>query len=1033
MKFHPFRSARLTGFSLAKVRFSYAFAAALWLLAAAGSQAGLTLQLDLIDNESLGAFTCSPNLSTNANGSDATPLTYHQVRSPNSQFIGDLPGNSFDLRNQFTDFNAFTQELTNGNWTLILNVGATNEHTYRFTVSITNLTINTFGNVAVDYPADGAPKVAPLPNFAWHGPTNWDNVLLEVYDPSFAVFNFTNVPAATTNATLPPALPSGPYTFGVDFSVNASALIASSTPHDASNNSAPGWVSTLQLEHGNSASFNVLAPPVDSTGPLALVAHYPLDASKGLNTDTSGNGYDLATSYFNAGPAPTSTTNRIAGDTAALLNGANWFIFPTNLLPTIAGTFSISLWINTSQIVGSDNDQGSQDAGIVWADVGDQQNDSIPMALTGSKLGFFTGNPDVTVNSAASINSGPGSFTHVVVTRDQFTGIKNIYVNGVFDATGVGSTNVLNDSTEILLGMNPFNFQGVVGAIDDVQIYSGILNPSDVAFIFQNPGIPTAPRSSGLLAHYAFDNTNNVGADISGDGFDLDFNGDFVGNGVTLTNDAEAGGYAAFFDGGSFLTYSSTPSNILNALAGDFTLTVWVKTTNTYGNNSDPGYTGLGIVAADIPGPFNDLVPMAQNGGVIGFNTGPNDDTLHCSAQINDGKYHQVVVTRTRATGGKQIYIDGALDSSDTATTNLLNDPVRVAVGAQIDASQSDPNNSNPDNYYSGLLDDIQLYSRVLSAGEIAWLYQNPGAAISGPVAAPQPVSVDMTFTVYREQDPVFGDIFVCFPFFNTISPALITTNYLSSPNNLFNTTQIPGNSSSGSGLFYSLNQVISECTNGLWTLNINQGDPSAQVFYFTASVSGLTTNILPPVKILVPANGAIGVATNTPFAWSGGVADFTNVNISKQIYGGGDSASLALDPSATNWPAPPTLDPGTNRFDVDYMDNNFTGITFTVPVDGYLRPVSNWVTQVALHSTSYSAFVVGIPQVYLLNTAVVGTNLQFTFTPIIGRTNYIESSTNLAAEAWMPCTNFVGDGSVQTIVVPASSPTQRFFRLRTP
>lgn len=1033
MKFHPLTSVRSTGLSPAKVRWLYLFATTLWLVAAACSHAGLTLQLDLIDNESLAAFTCSPNLSTNATGPDATPLTYHQVRSPHSQFIGDLPGNSFDLRNQYTDFNAFTHELTNGNWTLIMNVGATNEHTYHFTVGITNLTTNTFGNVAVDYPINGAPKVAPLPNFAWHGPTNWENVLLEVYDPSFSVFNFTNVPAATTNATLPPALPSGPYTFGINFTVDASALIASSIPTDASNNSAPGWVSTGQMEHGNSTTFTVLAPPTNSTGPLALVAHYPLDASTGLNTDTSGNGYDLTTSYFNAGPAPTSTTNRIAGDTAALFNGNNWFIFPTNLLPTIAGTYSISLWINTSQDIGSDHDQGFQDGGIVWADVGGQHNDSIPMALTGSKLGYFTGNPDVTVNSATSINSGPGSFTHVVVTRDQFTGIKNIYVNGVFDATGVGSTNLLNDSTEVLLGMNPFNFQGVVGTIDDVQIYSGILNPSNVAFIYQNPGTPAAPRSSGLVAHYAFDNTNNVGADTSGNRFDLDFNGDFDGDGVTLTNDAKAGGYAAFFDGGSFLSYNSTPTNVLKALAGDFTLTVWLKTTNTYGNNSDLGYAGLGIVAADIPGSFNDLVPMAQTGGAIGFNTGPDDDTLNSSAQVNDGKYHQVTVTRQLATGQKQIYLDGALDGSDTASTNLLNDPVIIAVGSQIDASRSDPNNTGPGNYYSGLLDELQLYSRVLSAGEIAWLYQHPGAAISGPVAAAPPVSVNMTLTIYREQDPVFGNIFVCFPFFNTVSPSLITTNSINSPNNEFNTTQTPGNASSGSGILSSLDQVISECTNGLWTLNINQGDPSAQVFHFTVSISGLATNILTPVGILVPTNGAIGVATNTPFAWSGGAASFSTLNVSKQIYGGGNSASLALAPSATNWPAPPTLDPGTNRFDVDYIDNDFPGISFTVPVDGYGHPVSNWVTQVVLHSTSYSAFVVGLPRVYLLDTTGVGTNLQFTFTPVIGRTNYIESSTNLAAQAWTPYTNFVGDGSVQTIVVPANNPALRFFRLRTP
>jgi len=42
-------------------------------------------------------------------------------------------------------------------------------------------------------------------------------------------------------------------------------------------------------------------------------------------------------------------------------------------------------------------------------------NDSEPMVLTGSKLGFYTGDDGATLHSVTSINSG--NFTHIVVTR----------------------------------------------------------------------------------------------------------------------------------------------------------------------------------------------------------------------------------------------------------------------------------------------------------------------------------------------------------------------------------------------------------------------------------------------------------------------------------------------------------------------------------------------------------------------------------------------------------------------------------------
>jgi hypothetical protein len=159
-----------------------------------------------------------------------------------------------------------------------------------------------------------------------------------------------------------------------------------------------------------------------------------------------------------------------------------------------------------------------------------------------------------------------------------------------------------------------------------------------------------------------------------------------------------------------------------------------VNTSVTSGNDGDPSWLDAGIVAADVPGQFNDLIPIAQTGGAISFGTGgAYDDYLGSTIDINDGTYHQVVITRTLATGEKRIYLDGVLNTSDFGTTNLLNDPQIMAVGAQIDASQNNPNNANTGPYYQGLLDDLQIYSRVLSPAEINNLFNNPGTVAPAP------------------------------------------------------------------------------------------------------------------------------------------------------------------------------------------------------------------------------------------------------------------------------------------------------------
>ena len=149
----------------------YALAAALALAPAGSVHAGLTLQMNVIHDCSGQVYTFAPNLYLNTNGGDSTPTTYDQIYSPHTNFTGGVGTGSLNNRDNYASFAALMQVVTNGTWLLILNVGATNQHSYTFTVSST-MASNPFVDAVVDYPPNGANKVVPLPTFAWHGPTN---------------------------------------------------------------------------------------------------------------------------------------------------------------------------------------------------------------------------------------------------------------------------------------------------------------------------------------------------------------------------------------------------------------------------------------------------------------------------------------------------------------------------------------------------------------------------------------------------------------------------------------------------------------------------------------------------------------------------------------------------------------------------------------------------------------------------------------------------------------------------------------------
>ena len=134
--------------------------------------------------------------------------------------------------------------------------------------------------------------------------------------------------------------------------------------------------------------------------------------------------------------------------------------------------------------------------------------------------------------------------------------------------------------------------------------------------------VGTAARAQhSLVVHLPFDGADsqdNIDAnDTSGNNNGVNFGIGGGGGGVFGTNDAVAGGGAAYFSAGpdgygiGVIGWAPIPDQLSTAMAGSFTVSCWIKSTQQIGYEGAPGYEGAGIVSGDVAGPAMTTFPSA--------------------------------------------------------------------------------------------------------------------------------------------------------------------------------------------------------------------------------------------------------------------------------------------------------------------------------------------------------------------------------------------------------------------------------------
>lgn len=381
-----------------------------------------------------------------------------------------------------------------------------------------------------------------------------------------------------------------------------------------------------------------------------------------------------------------------------------------------SSALTIDAWIKPARInqqqifISKYNNATSQDAYTLNSDA------------TGSKLEFRvyqtgdSGGSYRIIQTTASVLS-VNVWTHIAATFDTATQAMKIYVNGVDMPTSVIETNgtitsIFNSVEPVRLGdfingagNHVLFFQGL---IDEAQIYSRAFSATEIQNIY-NAGSTGVCYQLSPNAWYKGEGNAN---DSSGNN-----NTGVLNNGITFV--AGKVGQAFSLDGiDDFAIFPDTPNN---SPTRAITLDVWAKPTLMTKQVLVSKFNNTGTTGQSF------YLDTDATGTKVRFFVFESTDTgIYRSVQTTSDaltldQFTHIAATFDTVTQTMQIYVNGvnaATTVISSAAVNTINDSTtQIRLGAYRDGNGDDVF------FFHGLLDEMQIYNRALSASEIQQQY----------------------------------------------------------------------------------------------------------------------------------------------------------------------------------------------------------------------------------------------------------------------------------------------------------------------
>jgi len=310
-----------------------------------------------------------------------------------------------------------------------------------------------------------------------------------------------------------------------------------------------------------------------------------------------------------------------------------------------------------------------------------------------------------------------GVWQHIVVVQDAATCYVRIYKNGTLDTTLTNQQCFTNPASTFTIGSRsgtgPFS-----GGLDDVRVYDRALTQSEITQLYNAGGakmnasqnnVPGSTLQSGLVGLWSFNGPDMSGVtayDRSGQG-----NNGTLTNGPTRTIGKV--GQGLNFDGVNDYVDAGSGGSLTNMTA--MSIVSWIRP-STFATHNQGAiiYKNWYFATCRVGCGANNVLKFNMS-----FDGAGNATWISPVNSIKLDEWQQVVVTYDRSStlNNPIFYINGV----STSSTQIL-PPVGAAVS---DAAGSlylglDTNLSW---LFSGSLDEVRIYNRILSAAEVKQLY----------------------------------------------------------------------------------------------------------------------------------------------------------------------------------------------------------------------------------------------------------------------------------------------------------------------
>jgi hypothetical protein len=342
------------------------------------------------------------------------------------------------------------------------------------------------------------------------------------------------------------------------------------------------------------------------------------------------------------------------------------------------------------------HDGGSQSAPFSYGNDGKSTSEVV---RTFAEAQDWTGHGITTlvVYFYGSTENVPGQlYVKINGTRVDYSGPTDALLRGRWTQWNIDLTDVsaAGNVTSLTLGIEGAGSQGLL-LVDDILLYRV---PPEITVVSA-----VDPGTDDLVAYY--DMENNL-LDGSGNGL----------NGTAIGAPTFSAGLGSF---GMALSLAGADCVDLGEQAafdpiGSFSVSLWA---NAEVWNSDWAHAMIGNRGEDNVGWQIRRYASSSN---IAFTTrGVGNDDTQSNAVMPLGDWVHIACVYDNSANTKQIYINGALDQEVTTNAGVS---IAATTHNTYIGARATSDNTGQEAFFTGLLDEIQVYNKALSAGEVEFL-----------------------------------------------------------------------------------------------------------------------------------------------------------------------------------------------------------------------------------------------------------------------------------------------------------------------